>query len=253
MGRMTVWLRRLFGASPPPRIDDDAWHRLLRRVAWARGLSAGSQQRLRTLTERFLADKAITPAAGLLLTDERRFLLALLCCQPVLHLGYEWLRGWRELIVYPGEFGVRRHDYDEDTGVMQEWDDTLVGESWDRGPLILSWADVRADLDRPEPGYHVVAHEIAHKLDALDGSMDGTPPLRDGATRAAWARDFQHAYDAFKADVDAGVDVAIDAYAAESPDEFFAVVSEYHFSAPDLLRGAMPQVAQHLSAFYDAA
>ena len=129
-------------------------------------------------------------------------------------------------------------------------DDSLVGESWDRGPLVLSWSDVRADLDTPEPGYHVVAHEIAHKLDALDGSMDGTPPLAGKNAVTAWTRDFQAAFDAIRADVDAGRDPPIDAYAAEAPDEFFAVVSEYHFTAPELLRAAFPDVAQRLREFY---
>ena len=95
-----------------------------------------------------------------------------------------------------------------------------------------------------------MAHEIAHKLDALDGAMDGMPPLRDTAQRLAWARDFQTAFDALRADLDAQREPAIDAYAAEAPDEFFAVASEYHFSAPDQLRTAFPDVAQHLARFY---
>lgn len=50
--------------------------------------------------------------------------------------------------------------------------------------------------------------------------------------------------------VDAGEDTEIAPYAAEAPEEFFAVVSEYHFSAPHLLARAMPQVAAHLERFY---
>ena len=249
---MKAWLRRLTGVSPAPRMEDDDWQRLLRRVHWARGLEGSAQQRLRELTERFLREKAITPARGCLLPPERQRLIALLCCQPVLNLGYEWLRGWHEVIVYPGQFGVRRHDYDETTGVVAEWDDELVGESWQHGPLILSWADVRADLDTPTPGYHVVAHEIAHKLDGLDGTLDGTPPLDDGA-RAAWVRDFQSAYEAQCGLVEAGREPPIDAYAAEAPDEFFAVASEYHFTAPELLQQAYPAVAARLAEFYGAA
>lgn len=245
------WLRRLAGAPASVPLDDSAWQRALRRPAWTRALDEPSRATLRTLTERFLADKAITPAGGFTLTDDRRVLIAMLCCQPVLRLGYEWLRGWHEVIVYPGQFRVRRHDYDEDTGVLQEWDDDLAGESWDRGPLILSWADVRADLDTPEPGYHVVAHEIAHKLDGLDGAVDGVPPL-PASMRGAWAREFQAAYDALCADVEAGSETAIDPYAAESPEEFFAVCSEYWFSAPDVLRERFPKVAECLGEFYGA-
>jgi MtfA peptidase len=246
---MKAWLRRLTGVSPAPRMEDDDWQRVLRRVHWARGLEGPAQQRLRDLTERFLRDKAITPARGCLLPPERRRVIALLCCQPVLQLGYEWLRGWHEVIVYPGEFGVRRHDIDEDTGVVAEWDDALVGESWQHGPLILSWADLRADLDTPTPGYHVVAHEIAHKLDGLDGTLDGTPPLA-AAARTEWVHDFQAAYDSLQAELEAGRESPIDAYAGEAPDEFFAVCSEYHFTAPDTLAAAYPAVARHLQRFY---
>ena len=137
-------------------------------------------------------------------------------------------------------------------GVLHEGEDELIGEAWEHGPLVLSWADVEADLAAPRDGFCVAVHEMAHKLDALDGAMDGTPPLpRDWQKR--WASDFQRAYDALCERVDAGRRVAIDDYAAESPEEFFAVCSEYHFSDPRTLRRAMPEVAAHLERFYGAA
>ena len=104
-------------------------------------------------------------------------------------------------------------------------------------------------MAEPEEGFCVAVHEMAHKLDALDGEMDGTPPLpREWHRR--WADDFQRAYDLFCTEVDAGRETLIDAYAAEAPEEFFAVASEYHFSAPARLRKAMPEVAAHLRRFY---
>jgi Mlc titration factor MtfA (ptsG expression regulator) len=48
------------------------------------------------------------------------------------------------------------------------------------------------------------------------------------------------------------METVIDPYAAEAPDEFFAVATEYHFSAPDLLEQEMPVVAGHLRRFYGA-
>ena len=65
-----------------------------------------------------------------------------------------------------------------------------------------------------------------------------------------WATDFQREYDAFCKQVDAGRDTVIDPYASESPEEFFAVCSEYHFSAPAVLRQALPTVAAHLERLY---
>jgi Mlc titration factor MtfA (ptsG expression regulator) len=43
---------------------------------------------------------------------------------------------------------------------------------------------------------------------------------------------------------------AIDPYAAENPAEFFAVTSEYFFTAPDLLHQAYPKVYEQLGLFY---
>ena len=108
---------------------------------------------------------------------------------------------------------------------------------------------MQADIAEPDAGFCVAVHEMAHKLDALDGELDGTP-LLPARWQREWARDFQRAYDRFCADVDAGRETAIDPYAAEAPEEFFAVASEYHFSAPALLAEAMPTVAVHLTRFY---
>ncbi len=136
-----------------------------------------------------------------------------------------------------------------DRALLHQWDDEIIGEAWQDGPLILSWADVLADLEQPDAGFCVVVHEMAHKIDALDGVLDGTPPL-DQTWQRQWAADFQAAYDAFCAQVDAGIETSIDPYAAEAPEEFFAVLSEYHFSAPQQLAQAMPLVAGHLERYY---
>lgn len=203
---------------------------------------------MRGLAAQFLRQKTITPVGDLHLDARQRCMLAALCCLPLLEFGIDGLRGWSQLIVYPGAFRVNRSHVDA-AGVLHEGEDDLIGESWEAGPVILSWADVVADCDDPRAGFCVAAHEIAHKLDALDGLLDGTPPL-PGAWQRGWARDFQLAYDALVADVDAGRETAIDGYAAEAPEEFFAVATEYHFSDPQALREAMPRVAAHLHRFY---
>ncbi|HWI23414.1 MAG TPA: M90 family metallopeptidase [Lysobacter sp.] len=231
-----------------PTLDPGLWHASIAGVPWAVALDDERNARLRTLAARFLHEKSITPIGELALDDTRRVQLAALCCLPLLEFGAEGLHGWSQLLVYPDAFRVNRSHVDA-AGVLHEWDDELIGEAWESGPVILSWADVEADLAAPRDGFCVAVHEIAHKLDALDGALDGTPPLPREWQRA-WARDFQTAYERLARAVDAGRDTAIDGYAAEAPEEFFAVCSEYHFSAPALLRGEMPQVAEHLQRFY---
>ena len=246
---MIGFLRRLRGGPAP--IPDDLWQATVAALPWVHALPAPRQATLAALAVRFLHEKTITPVDGLVLDNRQRCMLAALCCLPLLEFGGEGLHGWSQLIVYPDAFRVNRSHIDA-AGVMHEWDDELIGEAWDAGPVILSWADIVADCEDPRAGYCVAVHEIAHKLDVLDGVLDGTPALPRDWQRE-WARDFQTAFDAFCAEVDAGHDTTIDAYASESPEEFFAVATEYHFSDPATLRAAMPAVANHLTRFYGPA
>ncbi|AKC88349.1 zinc-dependent peptidase [Pseudoxanthomonas suwonensis] len=243
---LSRWLR-----PASPSIDDVTWQAACAPLPWVAALEPKRRERLRPLAARFLHEKTITPLSGLELDPVQRVQLAALCCLPLLEFGEAGLRGWSQLLVYPDAFRVRRSHVDA-AGVLHEWDDELAGEAWDQGPLILSWADVQADLAQPDAGFCVAVHEMAHKLDVLDGELDGTPPL-PARWQREWARDFQRAYDAFCAEVDAGRETTIDPYAAEAPEEFFAVATEYHFSAPALLAEAMPQVAAHLARFYGPA
>lgn len=232
------------------QISDEAWQALLRRSPLFARLAPAERTALRALAERFLARKRFSAAADHVLDDAQCLAIAALACLPVLHLGFDWLSGWREIIVYPGEFRVRREYHDDRSGVVTEGEDDLIGEAWEHGPVILSWADVATDLERPFDGFNVVVHEIAHKLDALDGAMNGTPRLPRGLPLHDWVAAMQPAYDALRRSVERGRNTLIDPYAAEDVDEYFAVVSELHFSDPATLRRAAPAVAAVLQRFY---
>ena len=242
------WLRGL--TAPRANITDAEWNASLACSHVFASLDASERARLRELAKRFLAKKKFSGAAGHVITDEQKLAIAALACLPVLHLGFEWLGGWREVIVYPGEFRVKREHHDERTGVVTEGEDDLIGEAWERGPVVLSWADIATDLDRPFDGFNVVAHEIAHKLDMLDGAMNGVPRLPRDIARGEWIETLQVAYDKLVQAVERGRETFIDPYATESADEYFAVVSELHFSDRAGLARAAPAVAALLARFY---
>lgn len=250
---MRAWWRWLTTAQDTgASIDDRHWQALLASSPLFDRLEGEEPARLRVLAARFLARKTFSAAAGHKLDDAQRLAISALASLPVLHLDERWLDGWREVIVYPGEFRVRRQHHDEDSGVVTEGDDELIGEAWEHGPLVLSWADVATDLAHPFDGFNVVVHEIAHKLDMLEGAADGVPRLPARITRREWIATMQAAFDALRRAVERGRDTRIDPYAAESPDEFFAVVSELHFSDPALLARSAPAVANLLARYYDA-
>ena len=53
-----------------------------------------------------------------------------------------------------------------------------IGPPDGAGAFSGQWMEAAmADLEEPDAGFCVAVHEMAHKLDALDGEMDGTPPL----------------------------------------------------------------------------
>lgn len=243
-----AWLSGFFGARP--QISDSEWAALLGRSRLFETLDFSAHAHLRELAARFLAKKTFSAAAGHVLTAEHRLAIAALACLPVLHLGFDWLGGWREVIVYPGEFRVKREHHDERTGVVTEGEDELIGEAWERGPVILSWADVATDLAQPFDGFNVVAHEIAHKLDMLDGAMNGVPRLPREIPRREWIETLQTGYDRLVRAVERGRETFIDPYAAESADEYFAVISELYFSDRAGLAHAAPAVAALLARFY---
>ena len=244
------WWRRLRAYLIPPPLADEPWCKALGACQLAQRLDGCRQQELRRLVGMFLARKRFHAAADAELSDDLCTLIAMQACLPVLKQGPRALRGWRDILVYPGEFKVKRSHHDDRSGVVTESDDVLIGEAWEHGPLVLSLADVELDLAQPWDGFNVVVHEIAHKLDMQDGPPDGVPVLPPHIPRRQWIVAFQRAFDLLSNDVARGRDTLIDPYAAESPDEFFAVVSELHWSQPGVLRRADAAVADLLQAYY---
>ncbi|MHA6204655.1 M90 family metallopeptidase [Dyella soli] len=247
------WWRRLSAFVTPPPLAEPDWQRALQACPLACRLDAARQAELRQLVSVFLARKRFFALAGAELDQHLRTLIAMQACLPAVQQGPRALRGWRDVLVYPGEFKVRRSHHDEHSGVVIEGDDVLIGEAWERGPLVLSLADVQLDLERPWDGYNVVVHEMAHKLDMLDGPPDGVPPLPANIARRQWIVAFQRAFDHLSDDIARGRDTLIDPYATEGADEFFAVVSELHWSQPGVLRRADPSVADLLAAYYGSS
>lgn len=244
---MTRWWRTRTLARERERYDEADW-----AVAWASlpllaGLESRQAIRLGDLAVLFLRHKRLEPVGGLVLTNRMRLILALQACLPILELGLDWYRGWYAVILYPAEF-VPGREYVDDDGLVWVDDAVKSGEAWEHGPVILSWSDVAAggDLD----GYNVVLHELAHKLDMRDGGANGRPPLHAGMSGAAWSREFASAFADLGRRVDAGEETPLDSYGAESPCEFFAVVSEAFFEIPVLLHDQYPGVYTQLCAFY---
>jgi hypothetical protein len=227
-------------------ISDSLWSQALVQLPYCQALDQHAQIRLRKLTVMFLRTKTFEGAAGLVPTDTMRVCIAVQACVLILNLDLDYYAGWHAVILYPGDFRVHKEEVD-DSGVVHRWREDLSGEAWEQGPVILSWDTAAAPTDGLT---NSVLHEFAHKLDMHNGRADGLPLLPAGISVNDWTRDFQAAYHAFCYLLDHDQPVRIDDYAAESPAEFFAVLSEVFFLNPEIVRADFPGVYQQLVGFY---
>ena len=230
-------------------IPEALWREALEALPFLAIYTESEFARLRRDVVLFLSEKSIVAARGFEVTPLMRAMIALQACALTLNLGLRWYDGWENVIVYPDEF-ITGLEYEDEAGVVHHRDEPLAGEAMPGGPVVLSWPDVEASADWADTGMNLVIHEFAHKLDMMSGEANGCPPLHAEMSRRQWQKTMAEAYENFRTRVHDGEETAIDPYAAESPAEFFAVLSEVFFVEPTLLQGEYPEVYRLFTAFY---
>jgi MtfA peptidase len=230
-------------------VKHEVWEAVTRDLVILQGLTSVEKAHLRELSTLFLHEKRIFGAQGFQMAEAMHVQVAATACLPILHLGIGLYSAWSDVVIYADAFRVSRDDPDE-MGIIHHQDLVLSGESWSRGPVILSWHDIEQDSRRGHQGHNVIIHEIAHKLDMLDGSANGIPPLHVTMPVSPWTDAFSAAYALLNERLEHHHPVCVDSYAATSPAEFFAVFSEYFFCAPDILDANFRDVYRQLQLYY---
>jgi Mlc titration factor MtfA (ptsG expression regulator) len=226
------------------------WLEILERnVAYYRLLTPDEQAELRGHIQVFLDEKRFEGCGGLEVTDEIRVTIAAQACILLLHRETDYYPRMQTILVYP-------HRYVADAklrlpdGTVLEGVHTRLGESWYRGPVVLSWDDVCRGAADVHDGHNVVFHEFAHQLDSESGANEGAPVLPRRSMYLAWARVLGHEYEHLIDDLKHHRRTFIDAYGATSPTEFFAVVTEAFFEQPVQLKRRHPELYDQLATFY---
>lgn len=242
------WSPRQFKLQRHALADAD-WQLAAAQLPLLAALPASEQLALRELATLFLADKAVVPSEGFVLSRAQQIEIAIWACLPVLKLGLSGYDSFHAVIVYPDEFLAPREEMDE-AGVVHVGHEQVSGESWDAGPILLSWADVEAA--RIPDGYNVVIHECTHKLDLTDGDVNGVPALfARGIAPSEWQRVMRAAWQTIAQEEKLLGYTSVDDYALESPAEFFAVLTEHFFTAPAELQADLPAAYALLGRYYD--
>ncbi len=174
-----VWSRRRMRAvllAQP--LSDWAWTAVADEVPLTRRLPTALRARFEGKVNLFLHQVEFIGCDGLEVTDEMRLSIAAQACLLVANSD-AWYRDLRTVLVYPG--GVFQSLRQERQGyVVTERRTVRLGESWQHGPVVLSWQHSEAGALDEGDGRNVVLHEFAHQLDGLSGQTDGAPLMARG-------------------------------------------------------------------------
>lgn len=217
------------------------------QVPLSRRLPSELHGKLEGKINAFLDQVEFLGCNGLEVTEEMRLSIAAQACMLIANSN-TWYDHLHTILIYPSAFKSRQKQHNG--YVVTERETVRTGESWSRGPVVLSWAHTRQGALNDRDGHNVVFHEFAHQIDDLSGHTDGVPILDRHQSFAAWARAFTTAYDSHVQHVHAGRKTVLDAYGAEGPEEFFAVAVEAFFEKPAALKRSEPAIYEQLALLF---
>ena len=197
----------------------------------------------------FLDRKKFIGKAGVEITDQIRLTVAGNACLLLLQGNNRRFSGFTSILIYPSTYEAP--DVHHDGLITTNRQSTRAGESWMRGPIVLSWTDMVAGSENAEDGHNVVIHEFAHKLDEQSGHMNGLPLLRQDSHYEQWREVLSEEYEALQERAEKHQNKVLDAYGTVSPAEFFAVASESFFEKPVQMRKRLPELYGQLQTFYN--
>lgn len=236
------WIRR----RPFP----NQWLQVLQaRVPIYQHLPKPAQRKLQDRIKIFMNEKIFEGCGGLTLTTEMRIIIAAHACMLILEEPSAHYPNLKSVLVYPKDYMAPVYEVDSGGVVTEGWE-SRSGESWNPGNLVLSWDDIRTNLQHPRDGHNLIYHEFAHQLDYQYGLSAGIDP--DGHTESddEWAIELARTYRSLIIKAHQGKPDVLDLYGATSPAECFAVTTECFLQQPKALRQEYPALFKHLVEFY---
>jgi Mlc titration factor MtfA (ptsG expression regulator) len=220
-------LQRVLARPLPP----EAVAILQHTIPVYRNMPADLQQQLRKLVVQFLHQKKFVGCAGLEVTDEMAVTIAGQACLLLLNRPSKVYPALHTILVYPSEFVAQRAEVGPG-GVITPGRQSMLGESWDDGRVVLSWDDVQRGAGDWTDGHNVVLHEFAHQLDSESGRANGAPYLGNPATYREWSEVLSRNFQNLRMHAMHRMETVMDPYGATNPAEFFAVATETFFEKP---------------------
>ena len=172
---------------------------IIENVSLYRKLPKKFQQELHGCIQIFLDSKEFVGCSEVQITEEIQLTVAANACLLLLTRNIRDFPGFKTILIYPDTYHVPQTSQKGDLEVRHV--SGRAGESWYRGPIVLSWGGVIRGSKNEEDGFNVVLHEFAHKLDEQNAVMDGLPILREENSYSEWAEVLSEEYKKFQKDV----------------------------------------------------
>lgn len=235
---------RLRGQPLPQGVEDI----LSRNVGLYSLLPDEQREQLHGHVNVFLEEKRFLGLGGQEITPEVAITISGIACMLLLNREPSYFPGFSSILVYPDTYEADQVDYD---GVVETRKRSRrAGESWHRGPVVLSWSSVLQGAINPGDGYNVVLHEFAHKLDEENSGTNGQPILHAAGHYQEWAEVLGREYQSFADRVSRRKNKVLDEYGLTSPAEFFAVATESFFEKATAMQRRLPDLYEQLKKFY---
>jgi Mlc titration factor MtfA (ptsG expression regulator) len=209
-------------------------------VKFYRQLDEEGKEMFEKRVEHFLSTVQIT-GVNAIAEDIDRLLIAAGAIIPVFAIPDWQYINLHEVLLYPGAFN---EDFDQ--GGSNRHISGMVGTGAMQHVMIITKWQLRQGFINNNDAHNTAIHEFVHLIDKMDGTMDGVPEIileRKYIDR--WKNVMVSTILQMKND---GSDINI--YGATNQTEFFAVVSEYFFERPDLLKANHPELYEMLGRIY---
>ena len=220
-------------------ISDEFIGYIKQNIPYYQRLPEELKKQLHGLINIFLDEKLFEGCGGQEITDEIRVTVAAQACVLLLNRPTNYYPKLHTILIYPSAYKQNK----DQPGM-------ILGESWQNGPVVLSWDNVKHGAEDVRDGHNVVFHEFSHRLDQEDGSADGAPILANSGKYTSWARVLGGEYQKFLKKCYNGRRTNMDKYGATNPAEFFAVATETFFEKPRQMSRKQPELYQELKDYY---
>jgi len=212
-------------------------------VPFYQQLTQAKQTEFEERAAHFLTQVKIT-GIKTVVEDIDRILIAASAIIPIFNFaGWEY-KNLHEVLLYPDSFN---HDFEqqgEGRNILG-----MVGSGAMNHVMILSQFELRQSFSNETGKNNTAIHEFVHLVDKTDGEIDGVPESLLGRQYIKpWLQLMQQKIQEIYDDRS-----DINPYGATNEAEFFAVVSEYFFERPDLLKEQHPELYELLLKIFHPA